>query len=84
MGKQQIDKLAVTIGSMLFVNGWLLLLSPGRFATVRKAGWMPRRVNRRLDWLARHHEQGRSLGLVVTTLGFGLLLLGLFREPPAA
>ena len=81
MNKQQLDKIAVTAGSMLFVNGGLLLLSPGRFATIRKAGWTPRRVDEGLDWLARHDEKSRPIGLILATLGFGLLLFGLFREP---
>ncbi len=83
MNKQQLDKIAVTAGSMFFVNGGLLLLSPGRFATIRKARWTPRRVDAGLDWLARHDEKSRPMGLVLTTLGFALLMVGLFREPRA-
>ena len=83
MDKRQIDTVAMTVGATLFVNGWLLLLSPGRFATIRKATWTPQRVDEGLDWLARHDEKSRPLGLVLTTLGFGLLMFGFFREPRA-
>ena len=82
MNKQQVGKLAVTVGSLLFVDGLLLLLSAGRYSTVRKAGWMPRRVNQTFDWLA-HHDRARPIGLLLTILGFQLLLFGLFREQPA-
>ncbi len=83
MDKKQLDKIAVMAGSMFFVNGGLLLLSPGRFATIRKANWTPRRADAGLDWLARNDEKSRPIGLVLTTLGFGLLMFGLFREPRA-
>ena len=82
MANVQIDKLAVTAGSMLFVDGLLLLVSPGRYASIRKAAWMPKPVNRTFDWLAQH-DRARPIGLVLTALGFQLLMFGLFQQQPA-
>ncbi len=82
MAQLQIDKVALTAGSMLFVDGLLLLVSPERYAAIRKAAWMPERINRTFDWLA-HHERARPIGLVLTALGFQLLMFGLFQQQPA-
>lgn len=83
MDKKRVDKIAVMAGSALYVNGGLLLVTPGRFATIRKAGWMPDRVNGWLQWMADHDRKGRMIGLGLAAVGLSLLAFGVSREPAA-
>ncbi len=85
MDKRRINKLLVLAGSFLVSNGALLLLTPGRYAVLRKLGWMPEQYNATIiERLGTHRTQGRVVGLVVLALGLALVATGLSRTEPAS
>lgn len=83
MSKRQIDQILVSIGSFLAVNGALVFLAPGQFATLQKISWMPDPFNRLLDVLAAHDRTSRPLGLAAALIGVLLLGVGVMRTEPA-
>ncbi len=84
VGARRRHKLEAAIGLLLAGNGLLLLLTPARFATLRKVGWLPSRYNAALDQLARRPQLGRSLGFVATGIGAGVLARAVRDTEPAA
>jgi hypothetical protein len=83
MSGRQVNKVMATAGSLFAVNGALLLLSPPRFARLRKSSWMPDPVQDALDWLAEHDRTGRMIGTTAALLGGTLLAASLLRTRPA-
>ena len=79
-----MNKLMVAAGSFLATNGMLLMITPARYATLRKANWTPSVLDARLDWLAAHHGRSRTAGLIVVAVGTLLVAAGVARTRPAA
>lgn len=84
MDRQTLNQVIVLAGSVLAVNGALLLVSPGRFAALRRAAWLPRRANDALDRLGQARTAGRGIGAAATAGGLALLVAGMRRVEPAA
>jgi hypothetical protein len=82
MDKALANKLMVTAGSVLFVNGGLLLFAPHRFGRLRKSSWTPRAVDSTIDWATDDDRRGRTVGVVALLLGLTLLVIGTMRTRP--
>jgi hypothetical protein len=79
-----MNRVMVAVGSFLATNGILLLITPGRYATLRKASWTPSVVDAGLDWLAAHQGRSRMAGLIVAAVGMLLVAVGVARTRPTA
>ena len=84
MSQLRINKFVVALGLLLAGNGILLAAAPGRFVTLRRMGWLPKRYNDSLDHLAIDQQTGRQLGATATMAGIALIAAGLRRTTPAA
>ena len=73
------DKMLFEVGSMLTVNGRLLLIAPEEFVTLRQSNWLPDRLNDAIDRLGRNGPLGRQVGLVSSAIGIALLLVSVKR-----
>ena len=78
-GPKAQDKLIFNVGSLLTINGLLLLIAPEEFVTLRQSTWLPDPVNESIDRLGRNGPLGRQAGVVATALGIGLLLVSVKR-----
>jgi len=82
MGAQKAQQLMVMAGSVLALNGVLLLASPARFATLRTYSWLPERAKAALEWLGHHARAGRGAGALVSSAGVALLVRGMADVEP--
>ena len=71
-------------GSFLISNGALLVLTPERFATLRRIAWMPERYNTLIDRLAADRATSRTAGIAAILAGLLLMVLAVSRTEPAS
>ena len=84
MSLRRRHTLATAIGLLLAGNGHILLITPARFATLRKVRWLPTEYNATLDRFARRPGLGRAIGFAATGIGAGMLVRAVGQtEPPA-
>ena len=83
MNTRRMNKLMAMAGSFLLSNGALLLLTPERFATLRKIGWLPDQYNATIDRLAADRTTSRRAGIVALVAGLLLLATAVGRTEPA-
>lgn len=77
-----MNQAIVSAGIVLAANSALLLVSPGRFAAMRRASWMPGRVNSMVTWLGEHDGRARALAIAGAVSGVGLIAYGLSKVDP--
>ncbi len=82
MNKRRINKLLVTLGLLFAGNGLLLSATPGRFASLRMMGWMPRQYNQTVRQAAAGGRSARLLGMIAAAVGITLVVLGVSRTQP--